>query len=413
MALLFWFRKSVPSGEEGILQMRLTYNTQREELGSTHISCKRSQWDQEHQRFKGKSLWAQEQNLKLAKLTKRIDLLCENLEKDGHELSAPLIKNFFKMKGQSSGRITHQRTQFTWAELAALHLEHQQKRKKLGKIVQATLDVQANYVANITDYLTGKRQGKLPAVSLTDEFMEDLELHLAEVEKFAPPHIEKHLKHVKQVMKWATARQLIHRNPIVHYVIECGDEDPDTTHLTIDELKRLIAFDFYAPELIKRIKAQSADALSAERDAFVFNCFTGMHHCDYTNKLFHIEQDKQGIYWLTGKRQKTGQEFFLKLLEPAVDILLKYGGQLANLPTKSNQRRNDSLKPIMVLVDLPYLTTKIARKTFADLALNEMLIPADDVATMLGLRSTKRLKHYVRPRRERLAKLLTSWNELV
>lgn len=399
--------------------MRLTYNAEREELGSTHIKCKKSQWDQENQTFSGRSVWAQEQNLKLNKLTKRIDTLTENLEKDGHELNAALIKNFFALQHRPSGQptvpgtgIVHRRTLFTFPDLVSFHTEHQAKRHKLGKISQATLDIQANYAANIADYLTTIRREKLPATSLDDEFMENLELHLSEAEEFGGPHIEKHLKYVKQVMKWCCARQLIRRNPLSEYVIECNDEEPDTTHLTIEELQRLISFDFHALAEAGKMHVLSADTLAAERDAFVFNCFTGMHHCDYTNKLFRIEQEK-GTYWLTGKRQKTGKEFFLKLLEPAVAILTQYGGDLADLPAKSNQKRNDSLKFIAVHVELPYnLSTKIARKTFADLALNEMLIGADDVATMLGLKSTKRLRHYVRPRRERISRLLTSWSDL-
>ncbi len=419
MALLFWYRKSVQNPEEGTLQMRLTYNAEREELGSTHIKCRKSQWDQENQTFSGRSVWAQEQNMKLAKLLRRIDSLTENLEKDGHELNAALIKNFFALQHRPTGQVAqpgtglvHRRTLFTFPDLVTFHAEHQTKRHQLGKISQATLDIQANYAANILDYLVLVKREKLPATSLDDEFMENLELHLSATEQFGGLHIEKHLKFVKQVMKWCYARQLIRRNALADYVVECNDEEPDTTHLTIQELQRLIAFDFHALAALGKMHILTANTLSAERDAFVFNCFTGMHHCDYTNKLFKIEQDK-GTYWLTGKRQKTNKEFFLKLLEPAVAILTKYGGNLHDLPAKSNQKRNDSLKFIAVHVQLPHnLSTKIARKTFADLALNEMLVGADDVATMLGLVSTKRLRHYVRPRRERIDKLLTSWNDL-
>ena len=39
---------------------------------------------------------------------------------------------------------------------------------------------------------------------------------------------------------------------------------------------------------------------------------------------------------------------------------------------------------------------KIARKTFCDLALNEMLMSTDDVAACLGLKNTKYLKNYGR-----------------
>ncbi|MEZ0610475.1 phage integrase SAM-like domain-containing protein [Fibrella sp. WM1] len=419
MALLFWFRKSETIPDAGQIQMRLTYNAERAELGSTHIDCKKSQWDQPNQCFKGKSVWAQEQNAKLAKLTKRVDALVENLERDGHELTAALIKNFFALQhrtakagGPTTG-IVHRRTIFPFNELAQLHQESQSKRHKLGKITQATLDIQANYAANIADYFAHHRRDKLPATSLNDDFMEHLEMHLADVEEFGGGHIEKHLKFVKQVMKWSLAKGYISKNPLAEYVVEGYDEQPDTTHLSIDELQRLINFDFQALADEGRINVLSVPALKEERDAFAFNCFTGMHHCDYTSKAYTIEVDDAGDHWLTGKRRKTGKEFFLKLLGPAVAIFQRYGSDLANLPVKSNQKRNDTLKFIALYVELPYnLSTKIARKTFADLALNEMLIAADDVATMLGLTSTKRLKHYVRPRRQRLSKLLVSWSQL-
>ncbi|GAB4047123.1 hypothetical protein GCM10028810_28840 [Spirosoma litoris] len=243
--------------------------------------------------------------------------------------------------------------------------------------------------------------------------MDDLALHFTSVEKFGAGHIENHQKYIKQVLKLATERGLILKNPLASYRIEGCDEEPDTTHLTIEQLERLIKFDFFVMSRAGELHPAAAESLDKERDAFVFNCFTGMHHCDYTSKQFRIDKDQKADYWLIGKRQKTKKEFFLKILEPGVAVLKKYGESLEALPVKSNQKRNDSLKLIAAYVGLPVrLSTKIARKTFADLALNEMLIPSDDVATMLGLTSTERLKHYARPRRNRLAKLLSSWESL-
>lgn len=427
MCVLFWFRKSVtptspiknvkPSQDPtGFIQIRVTYNANRDELGSTHIDCRRSQWDQLNQCFKGKSIWALEQNRKLSLLKQRIEKLTADLERDNDELTTSLIKHAFCNKPRSrsgEGTMSERRTIFTLIDVCAYHYQQQEKRHALGKITKATLDIQANYSANITDYLKATKRDKLPATSLNQEFMDDVALYLADVEKFASTHIAKHLKFLKQAMKWALERQMILKNPLASYRVETNDEEPDTTHLTIEQLQRLISFNFLEMGRTGKLHPAAAESLDKERDAFVFNCFTGMHHCDYTSKLFKIEKDPRGDHWLIGKRQKTKKEFFLKLLEPGVAVLKKYGESLEALPVKSNQKRNDSLKLIAAYVELPVrLSTKIARKTFADLALNEMLIPADDVATMLGLTSTERLKHYARPRRNRLARLLSSWQAL-
>lgn len=427
MCVLFWFRKSTNNNKavlpdestdtdpKGFIQIRATYNADRDELGSTHIECYKSQWDAEHQTFKGKSVWAQEQNKKLKTLEQRVTKLTEELERDNEEVTIALIKSHFCNKKRARGGQevpTNRPVIYTFIDLANDHYKHQEKRRKLDKITDSTLEIQANYAANVGDYLRYKKVDKLPASTINLDFMDDLAVYLAETEGFAGSHIEKHLKFVKQVMKWAYERGKIIKNPLVGYKIESLEEEPDTTHLTIAELQNLIDFDFSALAKAKKIHALTQEALERERDAFVFNCFTGMHHGDYTSKGFDIEVDQQGNYWLTGQRQKTKKPFFLKLLEPAVAMLNKYDG-LENLPVKSNQKRNDSLKLIAAFVNLPMnLSTKIARKTFADLALNEMLIPADDVATMLGLANTDRLKHYVRPRRNRIAKLLSSWEQL-
>lgn len=58
-----------------------------------------------------------------------------------------------------------------------------------------------------------------------------------------------------------------------------------------------------------------------------------------------------------------------------------YGNDVQKLPIKSNQKRNRSLKEISSFCRVPVLlSTKIARKTFANFALNVLMIETDDVA---------------------------------
>lgn len=122
--------------------MRVIYNTERDEFGSTHIDCKKSQWDTESQTFKGKSIWAQEQNKKLNTYKQRIEKLTEDLERENEEVSIFLIKHAFSNKQRSRagvGTISERRTIFTLIEVCAYHYQQQEKRHKLGKITKSTL----------------------------------------------------------------------------------------------------------------------------------------------------------------------------------------------------------------------------------------------------------------------------------
>ncbi len=92
-------------------------------------------------------------------------------------------------------------------------------------------------------------------------------------------------------------------------------------------------------------------------------------------------------------------------------IIRQYDNDLMKLPTKSNQKRNAALKLVAMYVGIPLvLTTKVARKTFCDLALNEMMMTQEDVAACLGLTSTRFLRNYGRTREKRLMK---SWESLL
>ncbi|MGM9508622.1 hypothetical protein ACS5NO_12875 [Larkinella sp. GY13] len=425
MEVLFWFRKSLvnevtnPELLNGTIQIRITVNTERVELGSTHIKCIRKAWNQENQSFTGRTEWASEQTKKIEKLRSQIHKIYEDLDRDGHEINANLIKQLFcapvssRRKKDASKSNMVRRFVYNVGDLFDFRKAADQKRVDRKKLSVETMKVRANYAKNILHFLESEGLLSSPATSLTENHMEDLLLYLLSDKGFGDKHTEKHMYYLKSVFSWAFNKSLIRKNPIAEYIVESSDYEPDTTHLEVPDLTRLIHFDFHRLARKGVIHPDTADRLEQERDAFVFNCFSGMHHVDYTSKHFHINIDIRGTYWLQGKRQKTGREFLLKLLEPAVNIYQKYGSDLTKLPSKSNQKRNDSLKLIAAWTSIEMnLSTKIARKTFADMALNVMMISQEDVAAMLGLTSTKYLRHYVKIRQQRLEKLITSWESI-
>ena len=428
MYVLFWFRKK-PSetkskNPSGFLQVRISYQGKRAELGSTHVECLRNQWDPEKQALAGSSVWARDQNEKLRNIRRKIDDVFHRLQLENADINVDLIKErclngdvvIQIVKVEINGKIVEKRMSkrkvFCFADLHDFYLEHQQRLVERKKIKGSTVRRKKNHLANIQSFLTTIQKNKVPATGITDDDMEQMTDHFMHEKGYKYSYIEKHLRYVLEVMCWSASKGLIRYNPLEKFRISRGSDVPDTTHLSIEELERLIAFDFSALVRQKKLTQKRAGALTRERDAFVFNCFTGMHHVDYHAKNFTIEE-KKGEYWLNGAREKTGGCFTLKLLEPAVEIFKKYGSQLENLPVIAMSGRNDYLHLIAAYCKLSVdLTTKIARKTFADMALNELLLDANDVAALLGLGSTKQLKHYARPRRSRLRQLMSSWQQI-
>jgi integrase len=92
-----------------------------------------------------------------------------------------------------------------------------------------------------------------------------------------------------------------------------------------------------------------------------------------------------------GKRHKTGQDFTIVLLKPALAIIKKYNGKL---PIISNVKYNLYLKAAVkyAKIDKP-VTTHWARHTGATILLNEGKLPMHIVQHILGhatIRETER-----------------------
>jgi len=410
MTILFWFRKSEskhqndPPDPQGSIQCRIAIEGNTLELGSTKVTCRKSMWDSENQTISGSNVISRNANRRLMEISTRLLRLFDILSAQNEFVSVQLVKDYY-----------HNNRKFNYSidEIRQAYFVYRSTLVEQKIVTASTHGVNKNYARHILDY--AEQMKFVMPNHLPSTFFEDLYQFLLATDRCGLRMARKVACFAKQMLKWAVKKSLCKR-------LSCFDEDMpgvaesedfiDTTHLTINQLEKLYHFDFYKLVDSGQITSQSAYTLSQERNAFVFNCFTGMHHCDYTDKAFMIEE-MYGALFLKGKRKKTKKPFAIKLLEPALQILAKYDNDLLKLPVKSNQKRNDTLKLIALYVKIPLrLSTKIARKTFCDLALNEMLMPSDDIAACLGLTSTKYLKNYGRVRERRLLKVMKSWDEL-
>ncbi|MCE6987504.1 hypothetical protein [Dyadobacter sp. CY323] len=386
----------------GSIQLRININGVDMEIGSTSICCKKSHWSAEHQKLIGRAKNRDVGNQLLSRILTTVNNTFNILSTKYEFIYPQLVKDYY---------LGNKKFVYSVLEIKNQYFQHRQVEVNSGLITSTTCSVNENYARHILEYCNVERIKKPMQIPAT--FFSDLFTFLIDG-RMGDRMARKVCRFAKQMLRWAKKKGM---SPALSCLEETmpgsaeTEEDLDTTHLTVTQLLHLYQYDFKY-DMLTKITAKSAETLEKERDAFVFNCFTGMHHCDYIKKEFRVEPYGDSLF-LHGVRLKTRIKFSIKLLEPAVEILKKYNNSLADLPIKSNQKRNQSLKMIAAFTGIPLnLSTKIARKTFCDLALNEMLMPPDDVAACLGLTSTKHLKNYGRIREKRLISMMKSWDEL-
>lgn len=411
MKVLFWFRKSEAKTQlnvkdpKGSIQLRITIDQLEVEVGTTSIMCKKSEWNPADQSLNSKCKNRAQLNLKLSQIATTVSHIQGILSTRYDYVTPRLIKEYY---------LGNRKFVYSLQDINAAYFEFRNSEVSAGLITPATYSVNENYMRHILDFC--KLNHLERPVHIQSTFFTDLFNFIIGTGRGRERFARKLVAFSKQVLKWAKQKRMSPSLPCFAEKMPGKAESEDfldTTHLTVDQIMALYNFDFHKNEITALLSESTREMLSRERYAFIFNCFTGMHHCDYTKKAFTVEPYR-GELFLRGRRQKTDVRFSIKLLEPAVEILKMFNNRLEDLPTKSNQKRNDTLKLVAAYAGIPVkLTTKVARKTFCDLALNEMLMSADDVAACLGLKSTKHLKNYGRIREKRLIQVMKSWNELI
>lgn len=152
-------------------------------------------------------------------------------------------------------------------------------------------------------------------------------------------------------------------------------------------------------------------SLEKVRDLFVFASYTGLAYVDVMGFDFKTMAELNGaMYYIDGKRTKTGSDFYTPILPPAMSVLEKYNYRL---PQISNQKANLYLHAIEAHLGMnKKLTFHVARHTFATVVLSYN-VPIDKVARMLGHKNIKTtqiyakiLKTSIQDQGERLAKMM-------
>ncbi|MEY4955508.1 MAG: hypothetical protein RI981_1593 [Bacteroidota bacterium] len=199
----------------------------------------------------------------------------------------------------------------------------------------------------------------------------------------------KFLQNVKKITTMAIRHGWLLKDPFSG--ISLGMKEVIRPYLTEEELRRLMEFQSPYERLIR------------VRDFFVFSCFTGLAYIDVKQlRKCEIEYHEEK-YWIRTRRQKTGGQANIPLLNVPMEIIRKYCNLEALnpedlvIPILTNQKINAYLKELADFCGISkVLSFHVARHTFATTVTMMNGVPIETVSKMLGHKNIKSTQHYAR-----------------
>lgn len=229
------------------------------------------------------------------------------------------------------------------------------------------------------------------AISRWDEWLHGIKKQRTAVdEQLAKPAeyigqgtVHNYHKRLKALLNRAVKFGLIAQNPYerMRGDIDRGDVE-SVEFLTDDERGR-----------IEALALPEGRTITAARDMFLFQCYTGMSYSDVL--AFSLDKCRQdGDRWLyAAQRQKTGVWFYIQILPKAREIVERYGG---SMPRVCNEVYNRRLKDIAAKAEIQKkVTTHVGRHTFATWMLRNR-VPIERVAKMLGHTKITQTQRYAK-----------------
>lgn len=242
------------------------------------------------------------------------------------------------------------------------------------------------------------KRDDLEFYELDFEFIKDYEFYLKTVRNCCNNTALKYIGNFKKIVLLAVAKKIIPGDPFIEF-------NGKKTKIKKRPLTR-------AELHLMETKQFSSARLSAIRDIFVFQCYTGLAYIDvYLLKKENIKEGIDGSMWIMNRRKKTKATTDIPLLPKAMELVEKYKNSPQCLlkgtvfPVKSNQKMNDYLREIAVLCGITSkLSTHKARHTFASTVTLNNGVPIHVVKEMLGHSTVKQTEHYATTEQEAISR---------
>ena len=357
-AVLFYINRTKVR-KDGLCQLlcKVSIDAEAAQIG-TKVAVDPAIWNPMTGRADGRSRNANEVNRAIDALTEEIRAHYKRINLSLGFVTAELVKNSVKGIGQKP------------LTLLALFREHNEEfKKRIG--IDRTKETYGCYVRSynhLREFVQRKcGQEDITLRSLDREFYDAFDLFLRTECRLQQKSVHEHLYRLKKMTARAVNQGTLRRDPYCNLHPELPKRK--SRHLKLDELKRLLAEQVADPEL-QRV-----------RDWFIFSTFTGLAYADLKQLSGkHITQDTEGVRWIHIRRQKSGTESVVRLL----DVPLRIDERL--LPICSYQKLQKLILRLGAIYGIENLTFHKARHNFGTHITLSLGVPIETVSRMMGHR---------------------------
>lgn len=317
---------------------------------STGLLVKSAEWDKKTMQVRGASDEAISINSQLQGIRHKIIQIVNQLTIGGKPFDVEMVKK--KLEGKEEH-------QMTMMKVYDEHLKIMMKMK--GKeYTQSTIIKYANTRLRLSQYLKYQfKRNDFFLYELNHDFMKGFEVFLRDRFDNSTTTVYKHYQRFTRVLNIAIQKGYLDRNPFPTYKIRMPKKKIE--YLVQTEIDRIEGTNF------------KIERLNVIRDIFVFCCYSGLGYSE-VEKLSpdDITVGSDSEKWMNIVRKKTNKPYQVPILPNAMVIINRYKNhplcikKNRVLPVPSNVKYNAYLKEIADIADIKtYLTTHIARKTFA------------------------------------------------
>lgn len=364
-AILFYINRT-KIRKDGMCQLlcNISIDAESEQVG-TKVYVNPSLWNSSTGRAAGRSQNALQVNKSIDELTERIKNHHKEIKESLGFVTAELVKN--ALKGIAQKPLT----------LMKLFKEHNDEfAKRIG--VDRKKEAYAQYMVtynHLSAFIRKKYDvDDVTLRSLDLRFYEDFDLFLRADRGLQQKTVHQHLYTFKKITKRAFNQGTLRRDPYMKLFPELPPLK--SRHLKLEDLEKLMQYQFDRANLRRA------------RDLFVFSTFTGLCHADLTRLSDeHIEQASDGSLWIHMKRQKTGTDFNVRLLEIPLKIMEKYR------PEKTDKHifhvygrgyMGKLLKEISKICGIGHISFHMSRHNFGTHITLSQGVPIETVSRMMG-----------------------------
>lgn len=376
--VFFYARKNYinKDGEVAII-IRLALNSQKTQF-SSKLTIAPKMWNEAKNRANGNTSKAKVINNQLDEIEATLKFHYKEIKRYDTDVSVHQVRDAFV-----GVTVKHRML------LAVFEEYNNELEKREGKgLKRCTINKYKRTKERLKDFVKYKfHRSDIPLKQLNHGFATSFDNYLTTAWNCGTNTKVKYLQNLKTITTLAKNNGWIKNDPFVNFKIK--REKSDRGFLSQEELTILMQ---------KELKIKRLEYV---RDIFVFSCFTGLSYIDVKNlKYKHIQYTFDENVWIRKKREKTGVQSNILLLDVPKMILKKYQGMLPNnmvLPVISNQRLNGYLKELANICGIEKnLTFHLARHTFATTVTLAKGVPLETVSKMLGHTSLKTTQIYAR-----------------